>query len=97
MRITLAEHQAYFESAEIPPSLPFYKGRNLSVASATFPANLVPNRRPPAEADYVDRVKGVLFAAQRLARPITPEARNRITKIAPKVYSAIMTIPLLEQ
>ena len=55
------------------------------------------NRRPPAEADYVDRVKGVLFAAQRLARPITPDARNRITKIAPEVYSAIMTIPLLEQ
>ena len=50
-----------------------------------------------AEADYVDRVKGVLFAAQRLARPITPDARNRITKIAPEVYSAIMTIPLLEQ
>ena len=37
------------------------------------------------------------FAAQLLARPITPDARNRITKIAPEVYSAIMTIPLLEQ
>jgi len=49
------------------------------------------------EADYVHRIEGVLFAAQRLARPITPDARNRITKIAPEVYSASRTIRLLEQ
>ena len=67
---------------------------------------LVQHSRPIASAETEDhrmrrimlnRVKGVLFAAQRLARPITPDARNRINKIAPEVYSAIMTIPLLEQ
>ena len=67
---------------------------------------LVQHSRPIASAETEDHrlrrimligVKGVLFAAQRLARPITPDARNRITKIAPEVYSAIMTIPLLEQ
>ena len=67
---------------------------------------LVQHSRPIASAEIEDhRMRRIMLIGlrvsfsrtQRLARPITPDARNHTTKIVLEVYSASMTIRLLEQ